>query len=408
MITSIVQLPEFAKVGTTVIDGTTTGGIYPSSIMANVQRVQTQMSGRKFLIFEGLSKYKVRVLDMYGKICDIVFATLDPIDLNDLRSCASVEIFPLYLRENPCMGYSSHFLSSIILNVASINRMFNSISNRMFSSYLSAQIGGTPGQVCSLQYVFNYALKRMSSDISHIPDWILDNKADLRYATLSPIPDTTMTDFLYGENGAGDRLRETANKSCVPIGLVTGEIESVFNATNMWTLAMLLDCNHLNSLIELSIRSAVSDYATYFSLIHNHHPPYESTYISRSASGKMDRLLYCESLLKTQDFSVNLRTGLGRSHMAPPNGCGLDVNFDISNFQIQNYNILEMFNLCVRYETAYTSLEAEYSPLRVTGSYLEDLWVYNNEGELVAYIDLVWWIVAAGAGLINISSVCID
>ena len=39
--------------------------------------------------------------------------------------------------------------------------------------------------------------------------------------------------------------------------------------------------------------------------------------------------------------------------------------------------------------------------VKIVGSYLEDIWVWSTDDELVCYIDLVWWILASGGGLIN-------
>ena len=108
-------------------------------------------------------------------------------------------------------------------------------------------------------------------------------------------------------------------------------------------------------------------------------------------------------MLKTQDFDIVCP---GTGYVTPPVCRGLDVNVDINTFSVDNYNILEGFNRAARSEFESDTLADKQ--LKITCSYLEDMWVYDSENNLIRYLDLVWWILAAGAGLINISSVCID
>ena len=237
MINSIVNLPEFSQPGT-IIDGTKYGGIYPSSMVKDISNIQ--IGGRQFPIVGGLCKYKLRVTDMYGKMGDIVFVTLEPLDLYNFRNSQSIEIFPIYLRENPCSGYSSHFLSSIILNVAAINRLFTKL--------------GVPN-VCNVAYAIQYAVSRLTNDIHHIPDWVLDNKCDPRYATLACIDDTLIEDLTYGGNDAANRLQDLAGRACVPAGLVAGEWDAILSSNYFLQIMGIFDPSHYNSLIEMSVRS---------------------------------------------------------------------------------------------------------------------------------------------------------
>lgn len=385
MINSIVNLPEFSQPGT-IIDGTKYGGIYPSSMVKDVSNIQ--IGGRQFPIVGGLCKYKLRVTDMYGKMGDIVFVTLEPLDLYNFLNNQSIEIFPIYLRENPCAGYSSHFLSSIILNVAAINRLFTKL--------------GVPN-VCNVAYAIQYAVSRLTNDIHHIPEWILDNKCDPRYATLACIDDTLIEDLTYGGNDAANRLQDLAGRACVPAGMVSGEWDAILSSNYFLQIMGIFDPGHYNSLIEMSVRSAAEQYSSYFSIIHNCEPPYGDKYLSGQSANSMDRLLYYSTLFKTQDFDVVLP---GAGYATPPVCKGLDVNVDINTFLVDNFNILAGFNRAIRSEVRPDIIPDEQ--LKVTGSYLEDMWVYDSENNLIRYIDLVWWILAAGAGLINISSVCID
>lgn len=385
MINSIVNLPEFSQPGT-IIDGTKYGGIYPSSMVKDISNIP--IGGRQFPIVGGLCKYKLRVTDMYGKMGDIVFITLEPLDLYNFRNSQSIEIFPIYLRENPCAGYSSHFLSSIILNVAAINRLFTKL--------------GVPN-VCNVAYAIQYAVSRLTNDIHHIPEWILDNKCDPRYATLACIDDNLIEDLTYGGNDAANRLQDLAGRACVPDGLVVGEWDAILSSNYFLQLMGIFDPGHYNSLIEMSVRSAADQYSSYFSIIHDCEPPYGDKYLSRQSANSMDRLLYYSTLFKTQDFDIVLP---GTGYVTPPVCKGLDVNVDINTFLVDNFNILAGFNRAIRSEVRPDIIPDEQ--LKVTGSYLEDMWVYDSENNLIRYIDLVWWILAAGAGLINISSVCID
>lgn len=386
MINSIVNLPEFSQPGT-IIDGTKYGGVYPSSMVKDI--VNAQISGRQFPIVGGLSKYKLRVTDMYGKMGDIVFVTLEPLDLYNFRNSQSVEIFPIYLRESPCAGYSSHFLSSIILNVAAINRLFERL---------------VVPHVCNVAYAIQYAVSKLTNDIHHIPEWVLDNKCDPRYATLACVDDTLMEDLVHGGNDAANRLQDLASKTCVPMGLISGEWDAILSSNYFLQLMGIFDPSHYNSLIEMSVRSAVDQYQSYFSIIHNCEPPYGDKYFSKQTENGVDRLLYYSTLFKTQDFDIVCPGQPG--YMTPPVCRGLDVNFDMNTFSVDNYNILDGFNRAVRSEFHSDLIGNEQ--LKVTCSYLEDMWIYDSENNLIRYMDLVWWILAAGAGLINISSVCID
>ena len=385
MINSIVNLPEFSQPGT-IIDGTKYGGIYPSSMVKDISNIQ--IGGRQFPIVGGLCKYKLRVTDMYGKMGDIVFVTLEPLDLYNFRNSQSIEIFPIYLRENPCSGYSSHFLSSIILNVAAINRLFTKL--------------GVPN-VCNVAYAIQYAVSRLTNDIHHIQEWVLDNKCDPRYATLACIDDTLIEDLTYGGNDAANRLQDLAGRACVPSGLVAGEWDAILGSNYFLQLMGIFDPSHYNSLIEMSVRSVADQYPSYFSVIHKCEPPYGDKYLSRQSANSIDRLLYYSTMFKTQDFDIVCP---GTGYITPPVCRGLDVNVDINTFSVDNYNILEGFNRAARSEFESDTLADKQ--LKITCSYLEDMWVYDSENNLIRYLDLVWWILAAGDGLINISSVCID
>lgn len=387
MITSIIKLPEFSP-GNVSIYGESPGGIYSSQYIDDVQFPQKR--GRVIPIGTNIFKYKIRVTEPYGKVVDVIILSFSPITGN---SDPYTEIFPVYLRETTTNGFNTHFLSSVIFNVESINRFFSAI--------------GTP-HVTTIADVLSYGVSRYTSDISHIPYEILDNKCDKRYATLATIPDDLMERFCGGCEGDREYLQREVSSSCVTEGIITGEIKRVFNANCWFEIAPFVDHKHTLSFIELMIRSVESQFSFYHSLINSKHPPYDPVY-KNCNKGCMDSLLYLTSMLPDIDFTMKFTVDRGtpvsmdRINMQT---CVFNENGSTCSTPARlNWNICKQFQ---QYLCGECNVIPSDGQLIVTGSYLEDLWVYDSSDELVTYIDLVWWNLAAGAGLINISSAYIQ
>jgi len=387
MITSIVHLPEFAPPGT-VLRGSKYGGLYPPEFVNDIQFIQ--VSGRDLPIDHNLYKYKLRVTEQYGRMFDVVMATTGPIVGTGLVSVdPSTVVYPLYLREVICNGYNSHYISSVILNTEGISRL---LTERL----------GIQG-VTTITSIMEHGIQRYVSDIDHIPTEILEHNCDPRLATLVPMRNTFMENFVRGGSTAGDMLRDIVSLACVPYGYVGAETSVVINARVLQDILGLIDPYHSRSMIELMISSVDRDYSSYFSLINTKHPPYEQVYMHSDQTGDIDKLLYVSTMFGSADFTIEFQD------LYNPKDMLSWKKFDVAKSDTETICKSTSYITWEFRESLINHIQhplGEYA--KVVGSYLEDMWVYDRQGELIAYFDLVWWFLTAGAGLINISSAYIQ
>lgn len=381
MITSIVQLPEFAVPGT-VLHGLRYGGLYPQEYIHDVQFIQT--CGRDLSISHDLYKYKLRVVEPYGRSFDVVMATSGPIHQYSIID-GDLAVYPIYAREVTHGGFSSQYLSPIILNIENINRLF---AEKLY----------LPG-VTSLMSVMTHGIGSYISEVEHIPSNVLDKDYDPNYATLAPIRDDFIENFIGGGSTARDMLKDDVSKSCVLYGYVPMVTQKVLNAKCLGEITPLIDMYHASSMIELMVNSAAGNYNWYYSMINNKHPPYEHVYTTDDRSCNMDRLIYVATMMGSADFSIefeDIRNSNCATRWKVFNVERADIDVSFRDTSYMAYAMREFLAPNIAWPTD--------GYVKVVGSYLEDMWVSDRNGEVISYFDLFWWILTSGAGLINISS----
>lgn len=388
MINSIIPLPEFAAPGTTIC-GMCKGGIFNCDDFADIPEMH--IIGRNITIYpDQINKYKLRLVD-YGthKTYTIVFATFEKLDIYNLRNNPLVEIFPLYLREYCEPGVISPLKSNLMVFIPGINRLFQKMN--------------IP-PVLNLAQTLYHVMEHLGafSDNSHIPKYLLERMYSKEYGTLACAPETVVNSIFMGGIEAQQELDATTDYCCILDGYVAREANFVMHQVFLRDILPLMDPNHAMDPTSLSVLNAMQDWGLYYTWIHERDdncPRYQT----HTATEEMPYLLFATGMFNTVDYKIEC---------APPSvtnisGNLFDANLIRSTNKLPDYNILTKFRQAVRCQV---HRDYEYdlsSTVTAIGSYLEDLYIYDKSNDLIAYFDLVYWILAAGAGLYNQNAVIV-
>lgn len=385
MIESIVPLPEFANAGTVIHGIYTGGGIYGTEDEIP-DCPELHLGGRDIEIQPSiLFKYKMIVtVPLKERQYHIVFVSTTKLNILNLRDTEEAVIFPLYVREYPTNGKKPVLRSNAILSMKGINRLFEFMN---------------VGEVASMAEAIYHLMNRVHiDDFSRFPKYAAEHMYATGLGTLAPTPPNLGVLMAAPDGACAEELDTITDYGCILSGYLPTEIVTILTSECMRQILPFVDPHHTRSLTTTSVLSAMKDWGSLCSWIHKwdeQTPRYETTSIGESVK---DILFYGASF-HTIDFDIECDPSLmhGRQQMFDPYNC-MSINPQESpGYIIQFGNAI--FN-----HLGFNQFEGY---CRVVGSYLEDLWIYDRQGELLCYIDLVWWILAQGGGLLNSNAVFI-
>jgi hypothetical protein len=120
-------------------------------------------------------------------------------------------------------------------------------------------------------------------------------------------------------------------------------------------------------------------------------------YFNSDPDGTMPFLLYQHALSNSPDFEA---IG-GPEVLDPVFGNSFDGTFNVGKTALMNDSVSAWLVRDIYQLITLSNMTNPGKRVKIVGSYMEDIWVWSKDNELVCYIDLVWWILAAGGGLIN-------
>ena len=385
MIISVIELPSFdgARVGNAHIDGINsrcavfTDDVYGDSAIPT--------SGRAFTINREWKKYKLRCTGSgcENKFFDIICCANGTIDIRNPNPL--VRIYPLYVRIVTRFGVMpmSGLRGNVFLNSPGINDLFK--------DYNVAQ------GVCSIVDVFDYLLSNYMDVTEHLPDCLLEHKVYREFATLFPIKDCIGSLILEGGSYARSQLRDQVNFSCVWKGEIPLDVLTVLGCRCLKQVIPLVDRTSCYLDLEATLTNEVrDDFSIYYDWIHMVDDVCPR-YFNSDPDGTMPHLLYQHALSSSPNFQAIggpevLDTMFGSSFDGAFNiGQTINMSDTVSTWLVRDiYQIISL-----------SHMTNPGKRVKIVGSYMEDIWVWSTSNELVCYIDLVWWILASGGGLIN-------
>lgn len=394
MIDSIVELPEFSQGSRRIeISGERFCNLYSGIGVFNPSDIlDLRTAGRHLMIPKGYFKYKLKLTDYQAnRIYTIVGVTPKKVDLSVPKPDKEhlIDFFPLYVREYTRSGTVHGNKSNLYLWLPGINNFFSSIMQT---------------DVTSLATAFKYIIsKGMVQEFEPIPYEIKDNYLDDRFATLAPIPENTMYTMIDpGSYSANSILKQAVDQCCVLEGNFTDRLLYCLSVRRFGQLNCLIDPLHRDDPISACVaKAADNDWGCYYQWIHNNED-YIDKYFNCDNHESIAQLLYLTSLIPTPDFNIECTPASERSQSVKgfnpftlDNINGMDINFVLNRVS----------------EHVHTLFSSNYFEdtrrFKLSGSYLEELCIYDVNGELIGYIDQVWWILATGYGLLNSRNVFI-
>lgn len=386
MITSLVRLPEYGANGV-VISGTKFGGIYSTAMMCDPIN-NMFVSGRELRGIHGLFKYKMDVdCSAVGRIYSIIFITDTDLEIGkrNLNDLQMIEIFPIYAREVALEGYNTPLRSNVILNLRGINRLFGRIMMLP--------------EVCTIVDAFSH-MRKIGTQVTHpsIEAKLRNVHCDL--ATLYPITSEIGDKYMVGgDDMSRYELDMTIEYGCIKAGYLPQIVTTLLCAHYIGEIIKFLDQHYLDSMINMAVRQSEVDQAQYYEYIHlcDDECP---RYVFKDDFDCMDAMLFYSAMLPRADFKVACVPTVAES--------GTLFNpSTMSAAPMTSYDKISKFSRAVLDVFNGGGSWANSLSLDAAGSYLEDIWFYNKANELSAYVDLVWWILAAGGGLLNAKNVFI-
>lgn len=386
MITSIIKLPSFDGVSgiPTSINGIHyRGSIFSPEVYGDDGYVPH--CGRAFSIYTQWKKYKLRCTGggFDNKFFDVICCADG--EINWRAPDMSVRIYPLYIRivTNTGVMPLSGIRGNVVLNIPGINRLFG--------DYHTGQ------QVCGLVDLLHYLLNTDMDVIENIPDYVLDDKVHDKLTTLFPIKDSIGTLLLEGGDYARAQVRDQVSFSCVWHGEIPFEVLTVLQCKTLRQLLPLIDtmaCSlDINSVL---VNEVEDDFHVFYSWIH-HTDDVSPRYLHTDPDRSIPHLLYQHALANSPDFEV---CG-GAEVLDPAWGNTFDGNFMIGKQTCVTDTVSKWLVLDIYHLITLSGMTSPGKRVRIVGSYMEDIWVWSTDNELVCYIDLVWWILASGGGIIN-------
>ena len=384
MITSIIKLPSFdgsSAKGSAYIDGLNSRcAVFTDEVYCETG---VPPSGRAFAINPVWRKYKLRCMCCENKFFDIVCCADGDIDLR--RQNTFTRIYPLYVRIVTKFGVMpmSGLRGNVFLNIPGINALFK--------DYNVAQ------DVCSIVDVFDYLLSNYMDSTSHLPDCLLEHKVHREFATLFPIKDCIGTLMLEGGEYSRTQLRDQVNFSCVWKGEIPLEVLTILGCRCVRQLLPLVDpvsCQlDLGSVL---VNEVKNDFSLYYEWIHKTDDVCPR-YFNSDPDRTMPHLLYQHALSSSPDFCA---IG-GADILDPMYGNSFDGSFNIGKTATMTDTVSAWLVRDIYQIITLSHMTHPGKRVKIVGSYMEDIWVWSTDSELVCYIDLVWWILASGGGLIN-------
>lgn len=368
MISSIVQLPEFSCPGT-VIHGKNDWS-RPQSFVPDDRNLY-MWGGRDIIIPRNIYKYKIRMTDLIrGRIYTVVFVTFSALDLVHFKNSAGVEIFPLYAREYTTPGAEKYSNSNLALYIPGCNRLFDRLGIH---------------QVCSVTSAIYRVIDHLALySYDHLPRYISENLLSHEWGTTHPNTDDLVA---LVEEGDCERFKYLVDEHCILQRYFSVTLEGIMQMQMFGQMIPMIDPTHSMDPITLKVRDSAVDYPAYYSLIHSENY-LGSCYVSNDINDSVNRLIYAASCIDAFEFSVNCATvqpGSARTL----NPITLREQSHVTSPTIAS--IAQAANMQLASANAGT----------VVGSYLEDLLIYDADHGCVAFIDVVWWILASATGLVN-------
>lgn len=393
MITSIIQLPSFdgTAVGrTTCIEGLNNRySVFTDDVYNTDFDAATPPSGRAFVINPEWKKYKLRctVGGNENKFFDVVCCTNGIIDLRNPNPV--IRVYPLYVRIVTRLGVMpmSGLRGNVFLNIPGINDLFKDYNV-------------TQG-VCGIVEVFDYLLSNYMDATDHLPDCLLEHKVHREFATLFPIKECIGSLMLEGGDYAKAQLRDQVNFSCVWKGEIPFDVLTVLQCRFLQQLLPMI--NTVSCSLDIGaimVNQAKEDFSLYYDWVHMTDDVCPR-YFNSDPDGTMPHLLYQHALANSPDFEA-----IGGSEILDPMfGNSFDGAFNIGKTATMNDTVSAWLVRDIYQLIALSHMTNPGKRVKIVGSYMEDIWVWSEDNELVCYIDLVWWILAAGGGLINLNQV---
>lgn len=265
--------------------------------------------------------------------------------------------------------------------------------NELFSNFLNLN------NVTSLTALWYWELRNCDVDIERVPQEILDNDLDPDFATLSVCQDVRDFDELNIASSNRDVAETVIEKCCVRKDKFPQSVRGILQMRYMYQLIPLIDKHYTLHPITNSVRTAAEEAYLWNHLIH--HVDDGTPRLKTVNNGAMREVLDLASRLPSCDFKLLCRpvdNGFQSMLVGPP----MEV-FNPFSFGSAINTSPTYIKLCdiIREEVGYMYNYLADVELRIVGSYLEDLWVFSKDGDLIQYIDLFWWNLAAGDGLFN-------
>lgn len=403
MFTSFIKLPEFAAKGT-VIWGSLTDE-RPEMYDYN----DDETPGRCITV-DAANKYKAQFVNFReNRVYHIVYLSPEDFTVTHGTLPENKIIVPIYFRVYPIdakEGAGKCYLYIPGINYVLVNWFkyppVISFATLIQKILMNCAFGDDPD--------------------TYIPDEILNNKLDDDFGTNYTVSFSTLTGAMgYHFNGSENYryLKEAAVEAGVHEGMISLYFKRILERWNTSLIKDLFDPHQLmTDPVMLQTRAIEDMLPQYYSLIHsssNEGSRYANheRYVNGKVLGSSDiidgytvrRLLQIVSTYPTSDFVLQYICDprhpdiaareislLGRTSYL-----GDGANRSCINLTNRRYAwdlVSDMIN-----EIDVNSGEYNYLSGSIHGSYYEDLWVYNPDGSLNAYIDLVWWTLASSSGL---------
>ena len=384
MIVSVIQLPSFnGNRGITTISGLhNRGSVFTDDVYGDKL---IPPCGRAFAIQPCWKKYKLRCT---GAGCDFKYFDVVCCTTGDLdwrRPDKLVSVYPLYVRIVTKTGVMpmSGLRGNVFLNIPGINDLF--------SDFNTAQ------RVCGIVDVFDYLLSNYMDNTEHLPDCVLDQKVHREFTTLFPLKDNVGSLILEGGDYARAQIRDQVNFSCVWKGEIPFDVLTVLQCRSLRQLLPLIDtiaCSlDMNAMMT---REVEDDFSLYYEWVHKTDDVCPR-YFCTDPDGTVPHLLYQQALANSPDFEAYG----GAEVLDPAWGNTFDGSFMLGKQTNVTDTVSKWLVLDIYHLITLSGMTNPGKRVSIVGSYMEDIWVWSKDKELVCYIDLVWWILASGGGLIN-------
>lgn len=375
MISSFVELPEFATPGTVI---TARRPLRDAWFKCGFP----VMVGRDIAVTGLIHKYKVQYTDhRKGKTYSIVYLSQDKLDPYNLED--NKVIVPIYFREYNIRPEVAPILSNLVLWLPGINFVFKNWMGL--------------GSVISIPTFSDRIIQTSSIDdpTAYIPRKLLDRMYDENFATASSVNVDDLFDALSGSYDMMQSklmLDDILDKGAKLKGQVSEELYKILSIMNTSYMKKIMDPNHCLSQVTSQVMNSSCIFEGMNEMIHKYDFQIPKYVRMCDPIEEMELLLWYSSMAATSDFKLT---------------CKGDINWDASFVDLSyghpakevHYSVGCMIGDAIR--TALYHQYGKSMDVDAVGSYLEDIWIYDLAGELVGYIDLVWWILAAAPGLIN-------